>query len=368
MARAEREKVSRTLSSFLDAIHKILPVFDEPACTFTKESQYHLNPLSIPYGLAAAASTRVSNELRAGNSKAAWTATLAVMFLAVAEACIISIVLFVNRRVFRYAYSNEKEVVDYVPEIAHLVCVSHIFYGLQGILSGLARGCGWQDIEAYINLGAYCLCGIPTAAIFGFLVKLRGKGLWIGVQGGAFVQTLLLSLLTIFLQLCRSLEQIPLHLTLQVRLSIPEAITGLVKTRTTTLVGMSSALETLCGQANGAEQYQKLGLQTYTTIFTLFLILSDTDSHNSNAPKLYCHALFPHSSLLVLGVQVWTGQPWWRVGYRNFELVECGYTGIVRNVFSSSCAKTGSPISTELFHGVGECLRLAQFHLFFNVK
>lgn len=35
---------------------------------------------------------------------------------------------------------------------------------------------------------------------------------------------------------------------------------------------MASALETLCGQAYGAQQYQKLGTQTYTAIFSLFIV------------------------------------------------------------------------------------------------
>lgn len=60
----------------------------------------------------------------------------------------------------------------------------------------MARGCGWQKIGAYINLGAFYLCGIPLAAILGFWVKLGGKGLWIGIQFGSFLQTLLLSLVT----------------------------------------------------------------------------------------------------------------------------------------------------------------------------
>lgn len=61
---------------------------------------------------------------------------------------------------------------------------------------GIARGCGWQHIGAYINLGAFYLCGIPVAAVLAFWVNLRGKGLWIGIQAGAFVQTLLLSIVT----------------------------------------------------------------------------------------------------------------------------------------------------------------------------
>ena len=37
-------------------------------------------------------------------------------------------------------------------------------------------------------------------------------------------------------------------------------------------LGMASALETLCGQAYGAEQYQKVGVQTYTAIVSLTLV------------------------------------------------------------------------------------------------
>ena len=35
---------------------------------------------------------------------------------------------------------------------------------------------------------------------------------------------------------------------------------------------MASALETLCGQAYGAQQYQKIGIQTYNAIFSLILV------------------------------------------------------------------------------------------------
>ncbi|KAI5353216.1 hypothetical protein L3X38_006109 [Prunus dulcis] len=37
-------------------------------------------------------------------------------------------------------------------------------------------------------------------------------------------------------------------------------------------LGMASTPETLCGQAYGAERYQKLGLRTYTAIFSLTLV------------------------------------------------------------------------------------------------
>ena len=61
--------------------------------------------------------------------------------------------------------------------------------------SGVARGSGWQHIEAYVNLGAYYLCGIPVAIVLGFFTKLRGRGLWIGIQIGAVVQAIMLSII-----------------------------------------------------------------------------------------------------------------------------------------------------------------------------
>ena len=64
------------------------------------------------------------------------------------------------------------------------------------VISGIARGCGWQHIGAYVNLGAFYLCGIPVAAALGFRTQLRGRGLWIGIQIGAFVQTILLCIIT----------------------------------------------------------------------------------------------------------------------------------------------------------------------------
>ncbi|XP_052200270.1 protein DETOXIFICATION 12-like isoform X1 [Diospyros lotus] len=151
---------------------------------------------AIPYGLGAAASTRISNELGAGYPQRARVAVFAVLFLAVAEATVVITTLFATRRVFGYTFSSEKEVVDYVTDMAPLVCLSVMMDSLQGVLSGVARGCGWQHLGAYVNLGAFYLLGIPLAATLAFWVQLRGRGLWIGIQAGAMLQTVLLSIIT----------------------------------------------------------------------------------------------------------------------------------------------------------------------------
>ncbi|XP_020976425.1 uncharacterized protein LOC107638910 isoform X4 [Arachis ipaensis] len=39
----------------------------------------------------------------------------------------------------------------------------------------ISRGCGWQHLGPFINLGAFYLCGISLAATFAFWVKLRAS-------------------------------------------------------------------------------------------------------------------------------------------------------------------------------------------------
>ena len=54
------------------------------------------------------------------------------------EAVIVGIILFCCRSVLGYAYSNEKEVVDYVKEIAPLLSLSVLVDGLQTVFCGMA--------------------------------------------------------------------------------------------------------------------------------------------------------------------------------------------------------------------------------------
>ncbi|XP_057732436.1 protein DETOXIFICATION 14-like [Arachis stenosperma] len=151
---------------------------------------------TMPEAIGSAASTRVSNALGAGSPKEARVAVVAAMTLAGSQALLVSSIIFGCRNIIGYVFSYEQDVLDYVTDMAPLICVSIILDTLHGTLSGIARGCGWQQLGTYVNLGAYYVLGIPLAAILGFWVQLRGKGLWIGIMSGAFCQTILLSLIT----------------------------------------------------------------------------------------------------------------------------------------------------------------------------
>ncbi|KAA8547769.1 hypothetical protein F0562_004198 [Nyssa sinensis] len=152
----------------------------------------------IPYSVGAAASTRVSNELGAGNPQAARVSVMVVVAVGVVEVIIASTTLFCCRHVLGYAYTDEKEVASYITEMTPIVCLSFIMDGLQAVFSGVVRGSGLQHIGAYVNLAAFYLVGIPVAVVLGFVLHLRGKGLWIGITTGITVQFTLLSLITSF--------------------------------------------------------------------------------------------------------------------------------------------------------------------------
>ena len=48
--------------------------------------------------------------------------------------------------------------------------------------SVVARGSGWQDIGAYVNLGAYYPVGVLVGVVLAFVVHLKGRGLQTTVQ------------------------------------------------------------------------------------------------------------------------------------------------------------------------------------------
>ncbi|XP_048139180.1 protein DETOXIFICATION 16-like [Rhodamnia argentea] len=142
----------------------------------------------IPFGLSCAVSTRVSNELGAGKPLAARLAVYVVLSTAVTEGILVGIVLISIRNVWGYAYSDETEVVDYVAVMMPILSASNFLDGLQCVLSGTARGCGWQKIGAFVNLGSYYLVGIPSAILLGFILHVGGKGLWLGIICALVVQ------------------------------------------------------------------------------------------------------------------------------------------------------------------------------------
>ncbi|KAM5567849.1 protein DETOXIFICATION 16-like [Rosa sericea] len=142
----------------------------------------------ISVGLGSAISTRVSNELGAGRPQSARLALQVMITMALSEGAAIAIATVLVRRVWGVLYSNENEVIRYVAEMMPLLALSDFLDGFQCVLSGAARGCGWQNLCVCINLGAYYVVGIPSAVLFAFILHIGGMGLWMGIICALFVQ------------------------------------------------------------------------------------------------------------------------------------------------------------------------------------
>lgn len=81
-------------------------------------------------------STRVSNELGAGQPQSAKLATKVVMYMALSEGLVISLTMTLLRNVWGYMYSNEKEIVTYIAKMLPVLGISFFIDGLHSSLSG----------------------------------------------------------------------------------------------------------------------------------------------------------------------------------------------------------------------------------------
>ncbi|KAL6984997.1 hypothetical protein U1Q18_018378 [Sarracenia purpurea var. burkii] len=133
----------------------------------------------------------------AGRPQAARLAVCVALCMVATEGILAAIVMVLGRNVWGYCYTKEEKVVRYVGDMLILLAASHFLDGIQTVLSGTARGCGWQKIAAFANLGAYYLLGIPIGIILGFVFHLGGKGLWVGITVALFAQALFLGIITL---------------------------------------------------------------------------------------------------------------------------------------------------------------------------
>ncbi|KAH7528654.1 hypothetical protein FEM48_Zijuj05G0095000 [Ziziphus jujuba var. spinosa] len=129
----------------------------------------------IHTGLSSAVSVRVSNKLGAGHPKAARLAAGVVLTMTILEGLLIGLLFIFLRNFWGYAYSSEIEVVEFVAKSMPTLAIVNFFGGLQRVLSGIVRGCGWQKIGAYVNLASYYIVGIPLAILLAFVFHMDGN-------------------------------------------------------------------------------------------------------------------------------------------------------------------------------------------------
>ncbi|CAL9017521.1 unnamed protein product [Prunus brigantina] len=151
----------------------------------------------ITYGLSAAASTRVSNELGAGNPDKAKKAMAVTLKLSVLLGLLVVLALAFGHNIWAGLFSDSSAIIKLFGCMTPFLAISIMADSVQGVLSGVARGCGFQHLAMYVNLGTFYLVGMTVACVVGFKLKLYTKGLWIGLICGLCCQAALLLLVTL---------------------------------------------------------------------------------------------------------------------------------------------------------------------------
>ncbi|KAF2305882.1 hypothetical protein GH714_008574 [Hevea brasiliensis] len=119
--------------------------------------------LMIALGFNAAISVRVSNELGAGNPKAAKFSVVVTVLTSTIIGVVFTALILVTKNDF--------------PKV----------------FTGVAVGAGWQLLVAFINTGCYYIIGLPIGAVLGYKINLGVKGIWSGMLAGCVLQIIILT-------------------------------------------------------------------------------------------------------------------------------------------------------------------------------
>ncbi|XP_027925204.1 protein DETOXIFICATION 16-like isoform X2 [Vigna unguiculata] len=144
----------------------------------------------IPFGVGAAASTRISNELGAGCPKSAFLAVKVTLLVSFIIGALEFTLLILTRNFWGRIFSNVPEVVTYVESMTPILASCVFVDSIQTAFSGIARGCGWQKLGAFVNLGSYYVVGVPFSIILAFVLHMKGVGLLLGIVLALSIQVL----------------------------------------------------------------------------------------------------------------------------------------------------------------------------------
>ncbi|CAO2144925.1 unnamed protein product [Urochloa humidicola] len=151
----------------------------------------------IMVGFSATVSTRVSNEIGAGNVDNAKNAVSVTKKLSVFLAVSFVLLLAFGHTLWASLFSRSTTIMSEFAAITPLMMISIVLDSAQGVLSGVSRSCGWQHMAALTNLVAFYLVGMPLAILFAFKLKFYTKGLWAGLICGLTCQACSLMVITI---------------------------------------------------------------------------------------------------------------------------------------------------------------------------
>ncbi|XP_050209908.1 protein DETOXIFICATION 33-like [Mercurialis annua] len=148
--------------------------------------------LMIALGFNAAVSVRVSNELGAGNPKAAKFSVIVTVLTSAVIGVVSTAAILAAQNEFPKVFTSKPEVMKEASKLGYFLAATIFLNSIQLVLHGVAVGAGWQLSVALINIASYYVLGLPIGAILGYKFKLGVEGIWTGLLVGVVMQILIL--------------------------------------------------------------------------------------------------------------------------------------------------------------------------------
>jgi putative MATE family efflux protein len=152
----------------------------------------------LPLGMGVTASSLVGHALGSGDQ------LLAISYAKISLCCLVAvetlicpaIILFAH--IFVITFTDSVGVLNICVRASHVVALFTFADGLQGVLSGILRGCGKQSYGALTNFISYYAIGLPLAWALCFHSSLGVVGLMAGIAVGITVQAAVLLLVLVW--------------------------------------------------------------------------------------------------------------------------------------------------------------------------
>ncbi|GAB2272083.1 hypothetical protein Dimus_006902 [Dionaea muscipula] len=135
----------------------------------------------IPHALSLGLSTRVGQELGAGQASRARQTTVIGLTVAVAMGMAAFGFMVSVRSVWGRMYTSDRETLSLVSTALPVLGLCEIGNSPQTAACGALRGCARPKVGAQINFVAFYLIGLPVAALAAFALKIGFIGLWFGL-------------------------------------------------------------------------------------------------------------------------------------------------------------------------------------------
>jgi MATE family multidrug resistance protein len=145
----------------------------------------------VPFGVSAAAATRVGNQLGAGQD---WTraASIAIALGCAAMSCSAAIFATFPQALAEAYAPTEPAVVVIAASLLPIAACFQLFDGIQAVSFGVLRGAGDTRVPWIANLIGYWIVGLPLGSWLAFRADWGARGLWVGLSLGLFIVAMLL--------------------------------------------------------------------------------------------------------------------------------------------------------------------------------